>query len=99
MALHIKNGNFQCISALGMELELCQLADDTTIFLRDRNEVSKAGSCIEQFSLVSFLEMNISQSYFHSRTVFYRKYMASQLKIRLLILVLLYARMKNKGVI
>ena len=53
MALHIKKGNFQGVSALGNEFKLSQLADDTTIFLRDRNEVSKAVSCIEDFSLVS----------------------------------------------
>lgn len=62
MALHIKKGNFQGLSALGKESKLCQLADDTTIFLRDRNGVSKAVSCIEDFSFVSGLKININKS-------------------------------------
>ncbi|CDQ93629.1 unnamed protein product [Oncorhynchus mykiss] len=62
MALHIKKGHFQGVSALGNEFKLCQLADDTTIFLRDRNEVSKAVSCIEDFSLVLGLKININKS-------------------------------------
>ena len=32
MALQIKKGNFQGVSAIGKEFKLCQLADDTTIF-------------------------------------------------------------------
>ena len=35
---------------------------DSVIFLRDRNEVSKTVSCIEDVSLVSGLKMNISKS-------------------------------------
>ena len=88
MALHIKKGNFHVVSALGNEFKLCKLADDTTIFLRDRNEVSDAVSCIEDFSLVSGLKISINKSVLFplKDCVFYRKYMVSQLNIRFFIL-------------
>ena len=62
MAIHLKKGNFQGIVALGRELKLSQLADDTTIFLANRHEVIKAISCIKEFYDVSGLRMNLSKS-------------------------------------
>ena len=41
---------------------MAQLADDTTIFLRDRYEVNKVIDCINEFSTVSGLKMNLSKS-------------------------------------
>ncbi len=62
MAAHIKKNTFRGINALNKEFKLAQLADDTTIFLRDRYEISKAIECIDEFSQVSGLKMNLNKS-------------------------------------
>ena len=38
-----------------------QLADDTTLFLRDRDQLPKAIELVEQFSSASGLKLNISK--------------------------------------
>ncbi len=62
MAVHIKKNPFKGINASGREFKLAQLADDTTIFLKDKYEVIKAISCIDEFSTVSGLRMNLNKS-------------------------------------
>ncbi len=62
LALHLKKGYFQGITTMGKLFKLCQFADDTTIFLKDIHEVNKAVDCINDFSVVSGLCMNLSKS-------------------------------------
>ena len=62
MSVHLKNNPFKGINALDREFKLAQLADDTTLFLKDKYEVSKAISCIDEFSVVSGLRMNLNKS-------------------------------------
>uniref|UniRef100_A0A3B3CA37 Reverse transcriptase domain-containing protein n=1 Tax=Oryzias melastigma TaxID=30732 RepID=A0A3B3CA37_ORYME len=62
MALHIKKDQFRGITALGREFKLSQLADDTTIFLANKNEIPNAIKAIKDFSQVSGLKMNINKS-------------------------------------
>ncbi len=62
MATHIKRSNFQGIRALGREFKSAQLADDTTIFLSNQNELGIAVHCIKEFSEVSGLTVNLSKS-------------------------------------
>ncbi len=62
LALHLKKGYFQGITTMGKEFKLCQFADDTTIFLKDIHEVNKAVACINDFSFISGLCMNLSKS-------------------------------------
>lgn len=61
MALHIENNTFRGIQTLDKELKCCQLADDTTIFLKDRTETKKAIDCLNEFSFVSGLSLNIKK--------------------------------------
>lgn len=62
MALHIKKAKFEGIRVFERVLKLCQLADDTTIFLKNDSEIVKAINCIKKFSSVSDLKMNINKS-------------------------------------
>uniref|UniRef100_A0A3P9LHW9 Reverse transcriptase domain-containing protein n=1 Tax=Oryzias latipes TaxID=8090 RepID=A0A3P9LHW9_ORYLA len=62
MALHLKKCPFRGITALGREFKLSQLADDTTIFLANKHEITNAIKGIKDFSGVSGLEMNLNKS-------------------------------------
>lgn len=62
MALHIKKAEFEGINIFGRIFKLSQLADDTTIFLKNDLEISKAINCITEFSSVSGLKMNVNKS-------------------------------------
>ena len=42
MALHVNKDYFKGIQLAESQLKCCQLADDTTIFLKDEKEVKKA---------------------------------------------------------
>jgi len=64
MATHIKMSPFLGINAVGKNLKICQLADDTAIFLSDRNQIMPAVNSIKKFSDVSGLVMNINKSAF-----------------------------------
>jgi hypothetical protein len=59
MALHINKDSFRGIQIQDKEIKCSQLADDTTIFLKDHNEVKKAIECINAFTHVSGLSLNI----------------------------------------
>ncbi len=66
---------------MGKEFKLCQFADDTTIFLKDIHEVNKAVDCINDFSFVSGLCMNLSKSViFPLKTAIYQIYLVFQSK-------------------
>ena len=45
-----------------IELKLCQLADDTTLFLKDRNSIGKAFTILKKFELNSGLKVNMEKS-------------------------------------
>ncbi len=53
-----KKYNFHGIRILEREIKCCQLADDTTIFVRDSSEVKNVIGCLNTFSLVSGLNLN-----------------------------------------
>lgn len=58
---HIKSSEINGINICGRELIISQLADDTTLFLRDENQVSGAINTIEKFSMASGLRLNINK--------------------------------------
>ncbi len=61
MTLHINKDIFRGIQLAERELKCCQLADDTTIFLNNEKEVKKAIDCLDAFSMVSGLKVNINK--------------------------------------
>ena len=62
MLVHINQSNFSGIKLDMKELKCCQLADDTTIFLKKNGkEVKKAIECLKTFSEVSGLTVNIGK--------------------------------------
>lgn len=61
MAIHIKKDIFRGIKIEEKEIKCTQLADDTTLFLRDYTEVEKAIKCLQLFSYVSGLSLNINK--------------------------------------
>lgn len=62
LSSYVKLDHFKGISTLGTEFKICQLADDTSLFLKDKEEVSKAVQCVDQFSYVSGLKINLKKS-------------------------------------
>jgi len=46
----------------GKEIKLSQLADDTTIFLKNSDQLDEVIKCIETFSGISGLKMNKNKS-------------------------------------
>uniref|UniRef100_A0A669EBX3 Reverse transcriptase domain-containing protein n=1 Tax=Oreochromis niloticus TaxID=8128 RepID=A0A669EBX3_ORENI len=61
LSILIKNAEFGKISILGKELSISQLADDTTIFLNNLNEIPKILQIIETFSKASGLKLNLNK--------------------------------------
>lgn len=61
LCLHIKKNPFQGIRLLDKEIKCSQLADDTTIFLRSNREIDAALRCLDMFSSVSGLTVNINK--------------------------------------
>lgn len=61
LALHIKNSNIQGISIAGRDIIISQLADDTTVFLKNSDQVPVALQIIENFSKASGLTLNINK--------------------------------------
>lgn len=63
MATQIKKKSaFMGINAVGKNFKLCQPADDTAIFLKDLNQIVEAVACINAFSDVSGLKINLDKS-------------------------------------
>lgn len=61
LSCYVNMNFFQDIKIFGNELKICQLADDTTLFLKNAAEVSKAIGTINNFSKVSGLNLNVSK--------------------------------------
>lgn len=59
LAIHIKKSQIEGISIANKIVFISQLADDTTLFLRDKTQVSKAIDAILLFSKASGLFLNI----------------------------------------
>lgn len=55
------NQNFKGISIFDKEVKISQLADDTTLFLKDKSQLSIAIQIIKQFSCASGLKLNLSK--------------------------------------
>lgn len=58
---HIKNSNLQGISIAEKTVIISQLADDTTLFLKDSSQVPLAIDIIEAFSKASGLRLNLKK--------------------------------------
>ncbi len=61
MTPYINKYHFHGIRILEREIKCCQLADDTTIFVRDSLEVKHVIDCLNKFSLVSGLKLNLNK--------------------------------------
>lgn len=57
----VQNQELKGISVFGREIKISQLADNTTLFLKDENCVSKVLDLINQFPCASGLKLNISK--------------------------------------
>ncbi len=64
MNLYINKYTFHGIRILEKWIKCCQLADDTTIFVRDSSEVKHVIDCLNKFSLVSGLKFKCKQELF-----------------------------------
>lgn len=62
LAVHIKKSQFNGINALGVEFKPSQFADDTAIFLKDKLEIPIIIGCIEAFTVVSAVKINLEKS-------------------------------------
>ncbi len=61
LADQVKQSNLTGISIAGREVIISQLADDTTLFLKNSNQVAVALGVIDAFSKASGLHLNISK--------------------------------------
>ncbi len=61
LADHVKQSNLTGISIAGREVIISQLADDTTLFLKNSDQVAVALGVIDAFSKISGLHLNISK--------------------------------------
>ncbi len=59
LANHIKNSNLQGISVMGREIIITHLADDTTLFLKNSDQIPLALNTIKLFSNASGLLLNV----------------------------------------
>lgn len=64
LALHISNDNLQGITIDDKQILISQLADDTTLFLKDASQIPLALSLIESFSRASGLCLNVNKCEF-----------------------------------
>ncbi|KAF7650888.1 hypothetical protein LDENG_00119260 [Lucifuga dentata] len=61
LSIHIKNSNIAPLDVLGKSVIISQLADDTTIFMKQLSEVPKILHCINSFSKASGLKLNLNK--------------------------------------
>lgn len=61
LASHISNSILKGINIAGKEILISQLADDTTIFLKDASQVPIALKIIKEFSIASGLTLNLGK--------------------------------------
>ncbi len=59
LANHIKNSTLQGVSVMGREIIISQLADDTTLFLKNSDQIPLALNTIKLFSNASGLLLNV----------------------------------------
>lgn len=57
-----KNSGIMGLSIAGRTVSISQLADDTTVFLKDKSQVDDAIKVVNTFSRASGLKLNISKS-------------------------------------
>ena len=57
----VHDTDFKGISIFNREIRISQLADDTTLFLKDKEQLVKAIDLVQQFSLASGLKLNVSK--------------------------------------
>ena len=63
MAIHIrKNENIKGIKVEKITYKICQLADDTTLFVRDMESLEEAILQLQKFSLCSGLKINLEKT-------------------------------------
>ncbi len=56
-----KNLNLLGITLFNREIKISQLADDTTLFLKDKNQIKNAIKLVQTFSDASGLQLNITK--------------------------------------
>jgi len=56
LSILIKHSDFEKLTVLDNQLTISQLADDTTIFMKDSNQIPKVLHIIDFFSKVSGLK-------------------------------------------
>ncbi len=56
-----KNPNLLGIMLFKREIKISQLADDTTLFLKDKNQIKNAIKLVQAFSDASGLQLNITK--------------------------------------
>ena len=56
----VHDTDFKGISIFNREIRISQLADDTTLFLKDKEQLVKAIDLVQQFSLASGLKLIVS---------------------------------------
>ena len=56
------NSNIRGINVGETEINVCQLADDTLLFLKDPNSVKVALSCFEEFYRYAGLKLNKTET-------------------------------------
>ncbi len=56
-----KNPNLLGIMLFNREIKISQLADDTTLFLKDKNQIKNAIKLVQAFSDASGLQLNITK--------------------------------------
>ncbi len=62
LSIHVLNNqNIKGLKIFDREIKISQLADDTTLFLRDKNQVKTALECICKFSKSSGLMLNLKK--------------------------------------
>uniref|UniRef100_A0A8C6SMB2 Reverse transcriptase domain-containing protein n=1 Tax=Neogobius melanostomus TaxID=47308 RepID=A0A8C6SMB2_9GOBI len=57
----VSNPELKGISIFNREIRISQLADDTALFLKDKNQLQNAISLIEEFTKASGLKLNVSK--------------------------------------
>lgn len=61
LSILIKNYDFEKLTVFGKQLVISQLADDTTIFMKNINQIPKILQTIELFSRASCLKLNLKK--------------------------------------
>lgn len=57
----LNNANLYGLTIFNKEIYISQLADDTTLFLRDKDQVAHVLNALTAFSIASGLKLNVSK--------------------------------------